>query len=168
METYFWGMAKNWSEITEKVRSKLIMSATTQINRNDYKEEDIISRRIKQVAPKIAKDLQNKITQLSRIRLTKGGKSYDILAGGYCNDMFDVLVDCYRVLRKGKSFVLILGDSAPYGIHFPTDKILGNLGKAIGFSKYKITELRKRGDKWKGNPQRHKVALRESILYLEK
>jgi len=77
-------------------------------------------------------------------------------------------VDCFRVLKEGSYFILILGDSAPYGIHVPTEVILGDLGKAIGFSDYDIEVLRGRGDKWKENPQRHKVALRESILYLRK
>lgn len=169
LETYFFGLTKDWGEITEKIRTKLIMSATTQINRGQYSAEDILSDEIKECAPRVAVDLQAKINRLSETRLTKGGKkSYDILVGGYFNDMFQVLIDCYRVLKKRSTFMLVLGDSAPYGIHIPTDIILGDIGKSIGFSGCKLEELRKRGDKWKANPQRHNIKLRETILYLTK
>ncbi len=169
LESYFFGWAKDWGEISDKVRTKLIMSATTQINRGQYRQENLLSSDLKLCAPLIAADLQRSIEKLSQLRLTKGGKkSYDILVGGYFNDMFEVLRDCHRVLKNGGTFALILGDSAPYGVHIPTDEILGEMGRAIGFSGYDIEILRKRGDKWKDNPQRHNVKLRESILYLRK
>lgn len=61
--------------------------------------------------------------------------------------------------------LLVLGDSAPYGVHIPTDKLMGEMGVCIGFSSYQIEVLRKRGDKWKDNPQRHNVSLQESIFW---
>ncbi|MCX7840405.1 MAG: hypothetical protein N2559_13280, partial [Anaerolineae bacterium] len=57
---------------------------------------------------------------------------------------------------------------APYGVHIPTEEYLGKLGVGIGFQRYEIQQLRTRGEKWNHNPQRHKVALRESVLILEK
>lgn len=169
LETYFFGWTKNWVDISELVRTKLIMSATTQINRSNYNADDIISSELKRLSPGISEELQDKINKLSKIRLTKGGKkSYDILVGGYFNDMCKVLGDCYRILKENKNLCLILGDSAPYGIHIQTEEYLGEIGKSIGYKGYAIELLRKRGDKWKGNPQRHHVELRESILYLKK
>lgn len=169
LETYFFGWAKSWGEITEKIRSKLIMSATTQINRGDYSLDNLLSNDLKTASPEIASELEDKIHALADLRISKGGKkSYDILTAGYFSDMFSILSDCYRVLKKGSVFALILGDSAPYGVYVPTDVVLGELGKAIGYSHYRIEELRKRGDKWKANPQRHKVKLREAILFLTK
>jgi hypothetical protein len=97
-------------------------------------------------------------------RLKGGKKSYDLMVAGYFNDMVKVLYQVYRVLKSGAPLVLVLGDSAPYGIHIPTDRYLGELALGLGFRRYTIQTLRQRGGKWRDNPQRHKVPLREVIL----
>jgi DNA modification methylase len=169
LETYFWGEAATWGDITRKVRSRLIMSATTQINRKEFDESSLLSADLCNLAPHVAEELNPKIKKLSNLRLTKGGKkSYDIMVAGYFNDMLQVIRETFRVLKQGSSFVLILGDSAPYGVYIPTDTYLGELGKAVGFKSYTVEELRTRGGKWKDNPQRHSVALKECILTLHK
>ncbi len=167
LEMYVMGDAKNWGEITSTVRTKLITSATTQIDRKDKRYVFL---------PEFICDcheeyllLSEAVKRLSEIRLTKGGKkSYDLLVVGYMNDMYRVLKDCYRVLKKGSTAKFILGDSAPYGVHIPTDELIGIIGVKVGFKSYDIDILRTRGDKWKDNPQRHGVALRESIVTLRK
>ncbi len=169
LETYFNGFASTWGDITEKVRSRLIMSATTQINRGDFDSANIISDNLREIAPDLAADLQGNVDKLSRLRLTHGGKkSYDIMVGQYFNDMTLALADNYRVLKPGSKSIWILGDSAPYGVYIPTEEILGRIALGLGFRNYAIQQLRKRGDKWKGNTQRHHVALKESILTLTK
>jgi DNA modification methylase len=169
LETYFWGEATTWGDITRKVRTRLIMSATTQINRKEFNESSLLSDDLCTTVPHIAEELNLKIKELSKLRLTKGGKkSYDIMVAGYFNDMLQVIREAFRVLKPGSSFILILGDSAPYGVYVPTDIYLGELGKAVGFASYTIEELRTRGGKWKDNPQRHTVALKECILTLHK
>ncbi len=169
LETYFWGEAKTWGDITEKVRTRLIMSATTQINRSDYDAAKFLGEALWKTAPDVASELNPKVQELSIRRLTKGGKkSYDILVAGYFNDMLQVINEAYRILKPGAAFVMILGDSAPYGVHIPTDIYLGEIGKAVGFKEYAIEDLRVRGGKWKDNPQRHNVVLKESILTLLK
>lgn len=167
LEMYFWGEAKTWGDISEKVRTKLITSATTQIFRSDSKYD--LSEELKETCPNIAEFIQKAVNELSELRKIKGGKkSYDLMVSGYFNDMFKILKDVYRVLKPSTKALFILGDSAPYGVYIPTDKIIGELGVKIGFSDYKIEILRKRGDKWKDNPQRHDVKLRESIITLSK
>lgn len=169
LETYFWGEASNWSDITKNVRTKLMMSATTQINRSDYDKTNFLTPDFWETCPKLANELQEKTAKLSELRLVKGGKkSYDIMVGGYFNDMLRTMRETFRILKSGSSFLLILGDSAPYGVYIPTDEYLGEIGKAVGFADYEIEILRTRGGKWKANPQRHSVELRESILTLRK
>lgn len=166
LELYFFGIAKTWGEITHKIRDKLIIAATTQITRADYKPLD---GEIGNIAPKIFKELQYKINQLQNVRHSKGGKkNYDIMVTGYFNDMTQVLRRVYEALKPAGVFVLVLGDSAPYGVHVPTEIYLGEIAKGIGFNTYEIEILRKRGDKWASNPQRHTVKLKESILTLKK
>lgn len=169
LETYFFGEAKSWRDITEKVRTKLIMSATTQINRGNFQEDKLLSDELIEHLPKSHAELSGKVHELSKLRLTKGGKkSYDILVAGYFNDMLKVVTETYRVLKRGSSFILILGDSAPYGVYIPIDIYLSEIGRSLGFRNYTVRELRARGGKWKTNPQRHSVALREFVLTLSK
>jgi len=168
LEMYFWGWAKSWSEITEKVRDKLIIAATTQIRRNDF-SDDPVNPEIGNLDAQVYEELRAKVRKLERLRLEKGGKkSYDLMVAGYFNDVTQVVRQVYRVLKPRSPFALILGDSAPYGIHIPTEEYLGKLAIGIGFRRYETQQLRTRGDKWNHNPQRHKVGLRESILILEK
>jgi hypothetical protein len=71
-------------------------------------------------------------------------------------------------MKPNTKALFVLGDSAPYGVHIPTDKLIGDIGISIGFDSYEIEVLRTRGDKWKANPQRHNVPLREGIVILSK
>ncbi|MEW5830140.1 MAG: hypothetical protein AB1846_14700, partial [Chloroflexota bacterium] len=167
LELYFWGEAKNWGEISENIRTKLITSATTQISRDDPRYN--LSEGLKDACPDVFDFLRKSISQLSEIRLTRGGKkSYDHLVSGYFNDMFQVISEVYRVLKTDTKAVFVLGDSAPYGVHIPTDDLIGKIGLGAGFADYRIDVLRERGGKWKDNPQRHGVLLRESIVTLMK
>lgn len=167
LELYFWGEAKSWGDITKNVRAKLITSATTQISRDDPKYQ--LSETIAKASPEVFEFLCTAVSKLSQIRLTKGGKkSYDHLVSGYFNDMLQTVTDVFRVLKPGKKAVFVLGDSAPYGVHIPTDEFIGQLGVGVGFRQYNIEVLRTRGGKWKDNPQRHDVQLRESIVTLTK
>lgn len=169
LETYFWGMCSTWGDITAKVRTKLIMSATTQANRKEWDEANLLTKDFCTTVPNVAGELKPKLAELSDLRLKKGGKkSYDIMVGGYFNDLLLVMRETYRVLKPGASFVLILGDSAPYGVYIPIDTYLGEIGKAIGFTGYESETIRARGDKWRDNPQRHSVVLKECILTLRK
>jgi len=167
LELYFFGKAKTWGDITRTIRSKLMTSATTQILRNDPRY--ILSNELHVCCPEVFSYLCNAVQQLSQLRLQKGGKkSYDLLVAGYFNDMYESLKDAFRVLKNGKTAVYVLGDSAPYGVHVPTDLFIGKIGIGLGFSDYKIEVLRPRGGKWGNNPQRHKVNLRESVVTLRK
>lgn len=167
LEMYVMGDAKSWRDISAAVRTKLITCATTQIDRKDKKYvflPDFIND-----CPKEYAFLSEAVDKLSQIRLTKGGKkSYDLLVIGYMNDLYRTLKDNYRVLKPGCTAKYILGDSAPYGVHIPTDELIGKIGMNIGFNDCQIEVLRTRGGKWKDNPQRHGVALRESIVILRK
>lgn len=147
--------------------TRLMTSTTTQINRTDSKyqfTEEFITDNPNEYA-----FLKDAVDKLSELRLTKGGKkSYDYLVLGYFLDIHKILKDNYRILKPNSTAKYIVGDSAPYGVHIPTDELIGKIGCNIGFEEYKIDVLRARGDKWKENPQRHNVKLRETIVTLIK
>lgn len=169
LETYFWGIAESWSDITEQFRDKLMIAATTQITRGKYQVETALSSDVAAVSPAVYQTIQQAVLELAEIRPQKGGKKdYDLMVALYFNDMLAVLQETYRLLEPGGHFCLVLGDSAPYGVHVATDRLIGELGLGIGFNRADYHELRRRGGKWKNNPQRHKVALREGIVVLTK
>lgn len=167
LELYFWGEAKTWGDITKQIRTKLMTSATTQITRNNPKYE--ISYELKKYCPEVTNFLFSAVQELSELRKNKGGKkSYDLMVSGYFNDIFKIIKDVYRVLKDDAKALFVLGDSAPYGVHIPTDNLIGEIALGIGFKNYEIEVLRERGGKWRKNPQRHSVKLRESIVILDK
>jgi hypothetical protein len=89
----------------------------------------------------------------------------------YFNDMVKAMKEIYEVMKDGAYFAMVVGDSAPYGVHIPTDEYLGRIGVAIGFKWYKIYVIRERGYKWKylvDTGKRHGVNLRESLVLLQK
>lgn len=168
LETYFWGLYSSWGEITTQVRDHLIVAATTQVRVQSMNGVRACPG-IRKAAPGVYNRLQDIIARLGQRRKVKRGKkTYDLVTAGYFEDMLLTLQACYKVLKWGGQMVLVLGDSAPYGVHIPTDELIGQLGESIGFSGYELEVLRQRGGKWGHNSQRHQVPLRESIVTLTK
>ena len=168
LETYFWGIYESWADITREVRDHLIMAATTQVRMSAMNEVRECPR-IREADPDIHGELSDIIGRLEEMRAVKSGKkTYDYVVAGYFEDMLQVLQGGFSVLKSGGHFVLVLGDSAPYGVHIPTEEIVGRLAVAVGFSSYEMEQLRTRGGKWGHNTQRHKVPLKESVLTIAK
>ena len=166
LETYFWGVCNSWGEVTKRVRDRLIMAATTQVRRGEMAETARLPG-IAEASAEVQGILGEAVRKLESLRNEKSGKkSYDLMVAGYFEDMLKVIRETYKALRPGASFVLVVGDSAPYGVHVATDVLIGKLATAIGFRDCDIQCIRTRGDKWAGNTQRHKVPLRECIVTL--
>ncbi|MER3513726.1 MAG: hypothetical protein C4310_04470 [Chloroflexota bacterium] len=72
LEMYFWGWVRSWRDITEKVRDKLIIAATTQIRRTEFECEPI-SPAVHSLDPRLYKELADKVNELKERRLSKGG-----------------------------------------------------------------------------------------------
>ncbi|MBN2470919.1 MAG: hypothetical protein JXN59_09355 [Anaerolineae bacterium] len=169
LETYFWGIANSWGEITEKFRNRLMVAATTQVMRSKYQVEKTLEQDIHDTEPHVYQVVQEAVLKLADLRLQKGGrKDYDLMVALYFNDIHKVLRETFRLLKPGGYFSLVLGDSAPYGVHIPTGLLIGQLGLGVGFQEFHYNELRQRGGKWKANPQRHSVKLREGVVILRK
>ena len=168
LETYFWGMYNSWADITREVRDRLIIASTMQIRRNAMSDIRWCPG-VETASSRMHSELMDIIQRLADLRLVKGGKkAYDLMVAGYFEDMLKVMQGAHAVLKEGRRFVLVLGDSAPYGVHVRTDELIGELSMAVGFSDYEVEVIRTRGDKWASNSQRHKVPLRESIVTITK
>lgn len=167
LELYFLGMASTWGEVTEIVREDLVNSSTVVLK---GVQSDIEPR------PELPDDLRKNIieiqSELKEVRDGKdySGKRYDVMVPAYFNDMYDVISQTYEKMKPATHFVMVLGDSAPYGVHVPTDIYLGELAEHIGFEFKNVYEIRERGDTWKSikGSRRHDVDLRESIVLLKK
>lgn len=58
-----------------------------------------------------------------------------------------------------------MGDSAPYGVHVPVERWLGELAIAAGFEDYSFEKTRDRNVKWEN--RKHKVPLHEGCLWVK-
>jgi hypothetical protein len=161
LESYVLRDAGSWADITRNVRSKLITSATTQVKRAGFDPEAMVG----EIPRQIRTDLLGAIKRLTAARKDKGGKkNYDIVVCRYFIDMSIVLKEMARVLETRKLFIMMVGDSAPYGIYIPTDEWLAKLALNYGFSDCQLIRLRNRNDRW--NNRKHRIPLRESLVLL--
>ena len=164
LETYFWGMHQNWAEITASVRSQLITAATTQVARSGLEEAKEMPA-VHAASGRLHARLRETVEQLTAERDRHSGrKSYDVVVAAYFDDLARTIAETARALKPGGPLIMVIGDSAPYGVHVATDEIAGEIAQACGFGPPRIEVLRTRGDKWAQNPQRHRTPLRESIV----
>jgi len=167
LEMLFLGLARTRKEVAAHAKG-LIVSSTYQLphlGRKNYQIGDDVWS----VVPGHRKEIESKINRLREIRDTKrSGKKYDLVVAGYIDDMYRVLRQIYRALRPGGKLVMVLGDSAPYGVHIPTETYLKEVGIGIGFRLGETHCLRERGKKWKSNSRKHQVPLKEVLLILTK
>ncbi len=167
VHTYFYNYTHTWSDITKLVRKNLVTAATTHYTEREFDIEQWKDTQFYNNNTATCQKLIQLSNGIKKQCTEKGGKkSFDILILKYFNDMFQVLVETKRVLKKGKPAYIILGDSAPYGVHIPTTEILGKIALTTGFKKYAITKIRTRGNKWKGLKFRHNQELNENLLYI--
>lgn len=167
LELYFLGYASTWGEVTERVRKDLVNSSTVVLQ---GVPPDVEPR--EELPGAVREELGAKQAELRSVREAKdySGKRYDVMVPAYFNDMYDVLASVHGAMAPGAPFVLVLGDSAPYGVHVPTDRYLGLIAEHVGFAFEELYEIRERGDTWKSikGSRRHDVDLRESVVVLGK
>lgn len=167
LELYFLGYASTWGEMTETVRQDLVNSSTVVLQ---GVPSDVGPR--EELPDSIREEISQIQSDILEVRESKdySGKRYDVMVPAYFNDMYEVMSSVYEKMKPGTHFVMVLGDSAPYGVHVKTDLYLGRIGEQIGFDFKDVYEIRERGDTWKSikGSRRHEVDLRESIVLLQK
>ena len=145
MHLYFWSMASSWGEITDRVRSKLIVNTTTALK--GHKEHQKLYRSSLPVAQH--DELDTLVSRLMHMRGLKAGKKeYDYLVYPYFAKMYQALRESFRTMRKGGHFHMMVSDAALYGVHIPAPQIIGELMTEIGFRSVMIDQIRTRGERW--------------------
>ncbi|MFP3881938.1 MAG: DNA methyltransferase [Actinomycetota bacterium] len=163
LELYFWGTVATWAEMSEYVRSDLLVSTTQQSSVAEaaralerLRSDNLLLPSISEVLEKLTRERE------SRPR----GKEYDRMVVTYFADIADVFRNLKRVLRPGSRVVMTVGDSAPYGVHIDTPTMLASVATEIGYTLGADVMLRHRGRRWLSNGTRHKVPLSERVLVL--
>jgi len=145
MELYFWRYANSWNEITQKVRRKLIVNTTTaptDLKRNQQQFKKTLSEDFQSYILPLFEELQQKKKERS------GKKDYYLLLYPYFAQMQSVFRELNRILKPKSSLHLVIADSALYGVHIETEKLLSQLMLENGFNIVRIRTLRTRGERW--------------------
>ncbi|MBN8226285.1 site-specific DNA-methyltransferase [Corallococcus macrosporus] len=145
MYLYFWGLAGSWGEITDRVRSLLVVNTTTALKGHKERQADYRSSLPLEV--RVAAD--KAVAELSSRKAEKAGKKdYDLLVYPYLSQMQAVLRECVRTLKPGAPFHMMVSDAALYGVHLPAPQWLAFIMQHIGFVDVHCEIVRPRGHRW--------------------
>jgi len=161
-ELSFWGEIDGWGDLHEAVRQYLIVSSSQHASRSRLSLETLLNS--PELQP-IREEIAGVCDRLSSERLLHGGKKhYHTMIAAYFVGMAKVWSELKRVCHDDSKICFVIGDSAPYGIHVPVDRWLGELAIASGFADCEFDKLRDRNTKWKN--RKHRFPLHEGILWV--
>lgn len=163
LEMMFWGEINGWGDLKNVVRPSLMRScsqhsAADKIVLGELIEDPLLSP--------ISNEIADVTRQLDLVRHTKGGKkTYHTMIAAYFYDLAKIWRNIRENMDNGSKVCFVIGDSAPYGVHVPAEKWLGELALAAGFSSWTFEKIRDRNVKWKNRT--HTVPLHEGRLWVE-
>lgn len=163
LEMTFWGEVSSWGDLHGTVRQYLMRSSSQHVSKDKLKLEDLLSD--PDLLP-IIDELTVVCNELDVVRKTKGGnKAYHLMVAAYFGDMAKTFKELRRVTKENSTLCLVIGDSAPYGVHAPVERWFGELALAYGFNSWEFEKLRDRNVKWKN--RKHDVLLHEGRLWIK-
>lgn len=163
LEMTFWGKVAAWGDLHEAVRKFLICSSSQHASKDRLELETLLENPV--IEP-IRRELTAVCHELSVVRGSKGGnKAYHTMIAAYFADMGQTFNALRRVTTRGSDLCLVIGDSAPYGVHAPVEKWFGQLALASGFHEWSFEKTRDRNVKWKN--RKHTVPLHEGRLWIK-
>lgn len=163
LELTFWDEIEKWGDLHEKIRKFLMRSCSQHTAKDKLNLNELLAD--PNLKP-IYKDISDVCARLAEIRLTKGGKkTYHTMVAAYFSDLAKTWKVLRKFCRKDSKCCFIIGDSAPYGVHIPAEKWLGELSLAAGFTDYRFEKIRDRNVKWKN--RKHRVPLKEGNLWVK-
>lgn len=160
LEQTFLGEVSGWGDL-KPLRRSLMKSATQHMGGWDAAEafdSPLLSP--------IRDELIEVYSNLDAIRKIKAGhKAYHLMVAGYFLDSAQIWQALRRVSAPGVKVCYVVGDSAPYGIHVPVERWLGELALSAGFKEWSFEKVRDRNTKWKN--RKHTHPLHEGRLWIE-
>jgi DNA modification methylase len=106
---------------------------------------------------------------ISSIELSEGNNpKIPHMICDYFSDLEASLKECYRLLKKGGKASFVVGNTRWGGIVVPIDHLLAKIAESIGFSVSSIYITRLKGNSPQQMKKYGKIAVRESIVNLEK
>lgn len=162
LEMTFFGEVKGWGDLHEMARKYLIRSCSQHVSVERLKIGQVLGALD---GSAIAEEVSTACQMLAEERLNHGGKKdYHLMVAAYFSDMQDVWRALRRVCATGSEICFVVGDSAPYGVHVPTERWLGELAIQEGFRSYSFEKIRDRNVKWKN--RKHNFPLQEGFLWV--
>lgn len=162
LEMTFFGDIQGYSCL-HGVRDHLVRSCTQHVGSLTGQLDRLLGE---QVVVPIVTELGEACGALEKEKaVRKGHKNYHLMVAAYFVDMALVWQALRRVTTRDCQVCLVVGDSAPYGIHVPVDRWLGELAIAAGFHSFHFEKTRDRNIKWKN--RKHRVPLVEGRLWVE-
>ena len=166
LELYFWGVVANWSEMVSRIRAEMLTATTQQSGRDQARNAMM---HLSSLVPQTASRLESIIERLVIERKKRDrGKEYDRVVGPYFEAMYHALGNMRDYVKPGATVVLVVGDSAPYGVHVDTPMLLGELAIELGLELQELTTIRHRGTRWLSNGLRHQHPLIEGLVVLRR
>lgn len=160
LEQTLLGEVDGWGSL-QPLRRKLLKSATQNVAKWDSSEA-----LDSPLLDPIRDELLLVVEQLASVKQTKGGKkAYDAMVAGYFHDSAQNWEALRRAAAPGAKVCFVVGDSAPYGVHVPVEKWLGELAPASGFKRWSFEKVRDRNTKWKN--RKHDHPLHEGRLLVD-
>lgn len=145
MYLYFWGYANSWGDITDKIRKHLIVNTTTALKGHTDKMEMYRDEIPNHLRPR----LDNYKSELEDKKKREGkSKRYYYLIYPYFAQMTRVMRSTYDKMKDNGQLFMVVANSALYGIHIHTEKILAEILSYVGFNDVSVEKLRSRGDRW--------------------
>ncbi|MGC1850969.1 MAG: DNA methyltransferase [Solirubrobacterales bacterium] len=158
IEMTFLGEIKRWADLQATVRRHLVRSCSQHMA--GYEATEALE------APEVAPIRNELIAVYERLATERenrsGRKAYHSMVAAYFHDLARTWVSLRRVCRSGSVTHFVVGDSAPYAVHVPVERWLGELALGAGFASWEFEKLRDRNTKWKN--RKHRVPLQEGIL----
>ena len=162
LEMTFFGEISGWGDLQDKARKHLIRSCSQHASAEKLDLYHLLNDLL---GTTCLEEISSVCEALEIERENHGGKkNYHLMVAAYFADMRKVWRSLRRVCCDRSEVCFVIGDSAPYGVHVPTERWLGQLAIDAGFQSYGFEKIRDRNVKWKN--RKHQVPLQEGFLWV--